>query len=394
MLNSHIDGFELGQKTLEPIFTSDGHLLVNEGTIVSYDLVKKLKKHNIQQVKTLHDLALANQRPTVSKEQVEASICAVEMVFTDVLEGDQLTAQTSISEEHIHLVKEVVSKLMITLSTSTDLLYTVTELMNTDIDTYRHSVNVAILSILTAKSMGYVTCEIEEIALGALLHDIGKALVPGGLVTKTGKLTENEVFAMKEHPQLGFDMVKDLNFLPYAVKQIIRYHHEKLDGSGYPYGISGLRIPRYVRIVTLCDMYDAMTSNRSYRKRMPIYTALEILMKDAIYKLDPEVYRHMTSRICLYPTGLGVILSDDRIGIIHEYRHSNPTRPVIELVEFSKVKGSVQTSLLDLQKEKTLFIVDTWHVDDFNRDFRKVLQQETFNDLPSEERERYVSSLS
>jgi putative nucleotidyltransferase with HDIG domain len=139
--------------------------------------------------------------------------------------------------------------------------------MDSDNYTYHHSVNVAILSILTAKSMHYSESDIKTIALGALLHDIGKAQVAGGLVQKPGELSSTEKDEMKKHPEYGYQLIKNIPTLSYAVKQIVRLHHEKLDGSGYPLGLSGMEIPNYVRLITVCDMYDAMTADRIYRKK-------------------------------------------------------------------------------------------------------------------------------
>ncbi len=395
MVDRRLDGIELGNVTAENIFSRDGSLLVKEGTIISYELISKLKKHKVNYRDILSEISVANKaEPLIPKEEMVTSIQAVETVFEDIMNPDKLRTESAIPEDNIELVKKVINSLMATLSSKEELLYRLTDVMGVDEYTYRHSVNVTILTILTAKAMGYVEAEIKEIALGALLHDIGKALIPVSLLKKKGRLSPEEIVVMKEHPQLGYDLIKDLHNLPNSVKDIIHLHHEKMDGSGYPNQLCGLEIPRYVRLVTVCDMYDAMTTTRVYRKPMPIHTALEILMKDAVYKLDPEVYRQMTSTICLYPTGMGAILSDGRIGIISKYRHASPTRPIIQLVDFSLELGQVRVDELDLQKEKTLFIVDTWDVNNFNKDFKNLLETHPFYELDEKEQLEYTSSIS
>ena len=394
MMGDYLDGFELGHRTMEPIYTRDGHLLVNEGTIVSYELLKKLKKHEIRSIKTLNEFSRNLEEPTVPEETMEASIRVVKEVFNDVLYSEKISSQNTIPDEHLAMVQEVIQNLLDTIYASEDLLYTVTSLIETDAYTYRHSVNVSILSILTAKSMGYMENEIKEIAMGALLHDIGKAAIGPDLLNKTERLSDEEMTRMKSHPERGYQLVKNMKHVPYAVKQIIRYHHEKLDGSGYPEGMKGLQIPRYVRIVTLCDMYDAMSTTRTYRKKMPIHTTLEILMKDATYKIDPEVYRHMTMRICLFPTGLGVLLSDGQVGIISKYKHQNPTRPNVQIVDMKTTKGKIVTRELNLEIERTLFIIDTWHIQDFDANFNTIFEQDAFNDLSDSEKARFASSLA
>lgn len=395
MIDTKTNGIELGHKIAEPIFTRDGHLLLNKGTIVSYEILSKLKKHNINYYQTLNDITKANQpEALVDEETMTTSVTVVKSVFDEVMSSKDKGVKSSIPEDHINMVVEIINSLMDVLYGSEDLLYTVTELIKSDDYTYRHSVNVTILSILTAKSMHYSEAEIREIALGALLHDIGKALVTDGLIQKQEKLNDEETIEIKKHPQLGYDLIKDMDSLPNSVKNIVYLHHEKLDGSGYPNGVGGLEIPKYVRLVTVCDMYDAMTTNRIYRKKMPIYTALEILMKDAVYKIDADIYRQMTSTICLYPTGQGVLLSDGRVGVVSKYRHSSPTRPNIKIIDFDITDHSISIKEIDLQVEKTLFIVDTWNVDDFSNNFKNMVDKDSFVDLSDEDKEYFNKSIS
>ncbi len=394
MVNPRIDGVELGQVTAENIYSRDGNLLVKEGTIISYELISKLKKHKVNYREILTSIAEDfKDGPVIPDEVMIDSADVVKKVFDDVINRDKATPESAIPVENLDLVKRVVEELMALLMNSDDLLYHLSEVMNIDDYTYRHGVNVTILSILTAKAMGYKYGEIHEIAMGALLHDIGKAAVPGALIRKSTRLTPEEIEIIKEHPQLGYELVKDLDAVPKSVKDIIHYHHEKLDGSGYPEGLSGLDIPKHVRLVTVCDMYDAMTTSRSYRKRMPLHTALEILMKDSVYKIDPEVYRQMTGTICLYPKGMGVILSNGKVGIVSEYRHQNPTRPVIQVVDFDLTQGSVNVEAIDLEIIKTLFIIDTWDVSGFSTDFSKSVDKSPFHSLPETERDSYTSSI-
>jgi len=383
----------LGETITDSVYNDEGHLLISKGAIISYELLSKLKKHNGNYFRRLDQLSQSlKPDDLVSKEDMKLAVEAVQTVFVDMIHNDKTGLNPAIPNEHIDLVVNVVESLMATLYTSERLLYTVTELMDSDDYTYRHSVNVAILSILTAKSMHYTEKEIKNIALGALLHDIGKAKVVS-LVRKPAELTEFEKKEMKMHPEYGYQMVKDIDTLPYSVKQIIRYHHEKMDGSGYPFGLVGMEIPLYIRLITVCDMYDAMTSNRTYRKKMPIHTALEILMKDAVYKIDPEVYRQMTSTICIFPTGQGVLLSDGRIGIVSLYRHQNPTRPNVQIIDFNVKKGSIDVQEVDLTKHFTLFIIDTWNPSDFAKDFRATIDQNAFYQMSAEEKEKYASSI-
>lgn len=116
-------------------------------------------------------------------------------------------------------------------------------------------------------------------------------------------------------------------------------------------------------------MYDAMTTDRVYRGKMPIYSVLEILMTDSVYKLDRKVYRHMTENICIFPPGSGVVLSDGRMGIVTYYRATNPSRPHVRVIDLDKNLTDIKTDYVNLEKLKTLFVVDTWDVSAFRKVF-------------------------
>lgn len=371
----------------EPILNRDGSLLLKQGTIINYELASRLKKHDINfmdklEVQTSNQTSDGNYAfDVVSGEDFETSISAVKEVFESVLENEQTGIKGAIPEEYLELVQTIISDIMEKLMSSEDLLYAVSDLLISDDYTYRHSVNVCILSILTAKAMHYSEEEIKDIALGSLLHDIGKVSVKGGLVQKAGDLGRDEQEEMKKHPEYGYQLIKDIPSIPFSVKQIVRYHHEKLDGSGYPKGLRKMEIPEYVRIVTLCDMYDAMTANRIYRRPMPVYTALEVLMRDCVYKLDSDVFRAMTSTVCIFAMGQGVMLSDGRVGVVSGYRHHSPSRPKVKVIDYCIKTGELDMEEINLEEHHTLFIVDTWDVEGFKAFFKRTPPKDVFDDV-------------
>lgn len=380
MADQKKDKLELGHEVEESIFNKDGSLLVNKGTIINYEIASRLKKHDIHFGEHVEDVASQIEPlQAIDEEVVDTSISAVKNVFESVMKKPVGGIKATIPEAHLDRVNTVIDELMDLLTQSEDLLYTVTNLMTTDDYTYRHSVNVCILSIMTASSMGYSDEEVKDIALGSLLHDIGKVNVKYGLVQKPSPLSDAEKDEMKNHSEYGYQLIKDIKELPYSVKQIVRLHHEKLDGSGYPMGLKKMEIPEYVRIVTLCDMFDAMTANRSYRKRMPVHLALEVLMRDAVYKVDPAVYRVMTKTVCIFPPGQGVLLSDGRVGIVSGYRHDSPTRPKVKLIEFCLKTGQIEVAEINLEEHHTLFILDTWDVEDISSFFKRIPQKTFFD---------------
>lgn len=361
----------IGRRITSPVYSANGHLLLARGTVVNYNILSKLEQYAIDPDSLFETLSDGiTPKGIISNEQMEKSVSAVKTVFENVLHHDPNGVSSAIPYDHMELVENVVQSLIEALENAEDLLYTVAEMAEITFYTYKHSVNVAILSILTARAMNYSKEDIRNIALGAFLHDIGKMCNDQSIINKAGQLTQSERKEIEKHPQLGYNLVKAIQPLPFTAKNIILMHHEKLDGSGYPLGLKGIEIPEYVRIVTVCDMYDAMTADRVYRGKMPIYTALEILMTDAVFKLDRKVYRYMTENICIYPPGSGVILSDGRVGIVSFYRASNPSRPHVRVIDIENDIIDMKVIDINLEKVQTLFVIDTWDVTEFRKTFK------------------------
>ncbi|MBN2897762.1 MAG: HD-GYP domain-containing protein [Clostridia bacterium] len=361
----------IGCRIKSPIYSNEGHLLLKQGTVIDTAVLSKLERHSISPLDLLNKLTKdIPVKGVLDDQEMEKSLKVVKKVFENVLNNHSKGIGATIPDEHLKLVEEVINFLIESLTGTGDLLYTVSDMLENEPYTYKHSINVSILSVLTAKALKYGTEEIKNIALGAFLHDIGKMLVDQSLITKPDLLTSAEKELVNQHPKLGYELIKNIDKLPYTAKQIVLLHHEKLDGSGYPYSIKGIEIPEYVRIVTICDMYDAMTTNRVYRNKMPIYKVLELLMHDAVYKLDRKVYRYMIENICVFPPGSGVVLSDGRIGVVAFYRTANPTRPHVRVIDLETDITDIKVETVNLERKRTLFVADTWDVHEFRKGFK------------------------
>ena len=159
-----------------------------------------------------------------------------------------------------------------------------------------HAERVSDLSVLVAERMGLSYEERQLIRYGAILHDVGKIGVSLGILCKAGPLDDDEFAEMKTHPEVGAEMLRDIDFLKPALA-IVHHHHERMDGRGYPGGLKGDEIPLLTRVVTAVDAFDAMTSTRSYRRALPIHVALEELQANAGTQFDSEVVGHLVSVI-------------------------------------------------------------------------------------------------
>ena len=186
------------------------------------------------------------------------------ILFTNLIE-----LQNSLQQQ----VEERTKELKEEKNNSEKLLLELTQALATTIDakdkyTSGHSRRVAEYSKMLAAALGKDEREQQEVYLFALLHDIGKIGIPDWIINKQDKLTEEEYAEIKKHPQIGYEILKSITIMP-KLKSGVRWHHERIDGNGYPDGLTGDDIPEYAKIISVADAYDAMTSNRSYRDSLP-----------------------------------------------------------------------------------------------------------------------------
>ncbi|MFC1584948.1 HD-GYP domain-containing protein [Fibrobacterota bacterium] len=203
---------------------------------------------------------------------------------------------------------------------------------------YHHSLNVCILAINIAAAVGYSQKQVHEIGVGALLHDLGMMLVNTRIRYKTGGLTSQEHAIVQKHPIEGLFLISKIKGLPESAGYIIYQHHERDDGSGYPRARRTKLMHKYARIVGLADMFDAMTSDRPYRKAFSPYdTMLELLHLVQRGKVSADLMRFFIEYSSIFPIGSYVRLSDGRLAKVVEARGSKYVSPVVSVVNrFSK----------------------------------------------------------
>ena len=170
---------------------------------------------------------------------------------------------------------------------------------------------------------------LSKIALGLLLHDIGKLSIPAEILNKPGKLDDAEWDVMKKHPVIGTDMLgEDISFL---VKAVVRHHHERLDGNGYPDGLAGDKIHQFARIASVADVYDAVTSERAYKTAAPPHIGVEVIAKGTGTAFDPEVVAVFHKVVVPFPPGYEVDLADGRTGVVLDVDLDTPYQPHVRV---------------------------------------------------------------
>lgn len=215
---------------------------------------------------------------------------------------------------------------------------------------YSHSVNVAVLSLLIGRTMQYTPKQLNFLGVGAILHDIGMLMLPEHLWQREyHSLTAEEQAVYRTHPQLGYEVLKPIFDVDAFSKLIVWRHHEQLDGAGYPCKISGGEINEMIKIVSICDIYDELTSIRGKGVKMPSYQAIEYLISHAGTMFDKKILAHFLRCVAIFPLGSTVVLNDGRKAIVERQNENFPTRPVIRLLDGPRAS-------VDLLKEVNLVI--------------------------------------
>ena len=245
-------------------------------------------------------------------------------------------------------VNQTVGKMVESVLRNQDALASLSRLKNRDDYTFGHCVNVCILSLAIGRHMGLGEGPLNELGVGALLHDIGKMLVPEEILKKPGPLTSAELKEMQKHTSLGGELLYKTREISEASRAVAMHHHEKYDGSGYCDRLSGMGIHIYARIGAVADVYDAMTSDRVYQKGMSAEVALRRLYQFKGVHFDPLLVDRIIKCLGIYPIGTLVELNTGEVAVVSMTNHADPLKPrVLMLYDRSKrrLPGPVDINL-------------------------------------------------
>ncbi|WP_372870538.1 HD-GYP domain-containing protein [Shewanella sp.] len=223
-----------------------------------------------------------------------------------------------------------------------------------DKDAYllEHSVNVAFLLVTFGKHLKLDRDMLKQMAVGGILHDIGKIRVDNKVLHKPGKLTPEEFEHMKLHQVFAIDVMAETKGLSQVSKDVCLMHHEKLDGRGYPKGLKGDEIPLHGRMSCIVDIFDALTATRCYKEAMSPAAAFKILLSLTPFHLDTELVYEFIRCVGVYPVGSLVELSDGRVGIVWEAKDRDALHPIVKCFYSIKHRHYTDVAFVDLRKSE------------------------------------------
>lgn len=307
------------------LYTIDGNILLNAGIKLKSSYINKFKELGIGEIYIDDNIGADIVIEDVIKDETrfEARV-AVKKAMDNVMNGNNLDVKP---------IRNVVGKIVEELLTVQDAVINLQDIKSFDNYTFSHSANVCVLSAVTGISMGYDSYKLKELCMGALLHDIGKTKIPNEIMNKISPLTNEEFEIVKKHARYGYDMLKQSMDISSYTAYVALTHHEKYNGEGYPLGLKGKAIHEFSRIVSVADVYDAMTSNRIYRRRINISEVVEYLVSLGGHHFDYDIVKKMMEHISVFPLGSLITISTGETAIVVDNNKKYPNRPVIRLIK-------------------------------------------------------------
>ena len=350
-----LDALEPGKKLGRPIYNEKGTLLLGAGVPVTSRYLRRLKEMGYSSVyieeKGYEDIEVND---VISDKTRMEAVSAISETFESVRGSDSRSDKVTLDRGR---VSGIADKIVDDLTGSGDQIMDLIDLKSFDNYTFMHSVNVSVLTVLCASHIGkFTSMELRDMAMGALLADIGKAHVPLEIVQKKGRLTPDEFAYMKKHTKIGYEILLHKSNMKPLVASVALQHHEYHNGSGYPNALVGDKIHIWSRYTALADVYDSLTSDRAYKRRLPPLVGLEYLKLGSGTHFDPACLDDFISQIAPYPAASTVRLNSGETAVVVKNDPKNITRPVVRILTTKEGKPVEKPYEVELTKVPELSI--------------------------------------
>lgn len=336
----------------QAIIDKMGRKLIVRGTELNAYLIEGLQKLNITGVYIVEgedepeEKVSPKAKANISRYSVpdRAKVQLSESVKKRVSEGIQYLYNDTESDDFVQTTNGIADDLMRAITENDAVAVDIETLKVCDEYTFTHCVDVATMSMVIAKRYGLSDRQIHEIGIAGLLHDVGKSMIPNEVLNKAGKLNDEEFSIMREHARLGYNLLMEKKDVPEEIALGVLQHHEKINGMGYPLGLAGDEITLYAKIISVADIYDALVTERPYKKPMSKRDAVEMIMA-LTNELDITALKSFLDSVILYPVGCEVKLSNGENAQVVENNDGYILRP--------KVVGLSSGRLYDLAGDLT-----------------------------------------
>lgn len=320
-------------------------VLLRHGVALTTPLINKIRLLGFQGIYVDDDLSRHIQIENVISDDLRfRAQNEVRSLFVTVENSQVRKVGTRINAMNSMIVN-IVDQIL----TNKNVMVNVIDIRAYDDYTYSHSINVAILSVVLGVVLGMNRSTLNDLAMGALVHDIGKVFVDKRIINKASKLTIEEFEEVKRHSLAGYNYLCANDMIPEDSKIAVLTHHEQFSGNGYPSGLADNEIHIFGRVICVADVYDALVSDRPYRRAMLPSDAIEYIMSGYNTMFDPLIVDAFIRKVAAYPVGTTVRLSNGDIGIVVENYENACLRPKIKRIE----NGQTVEEYIDLAHDKS-----------------------------------------
>lgn len=371
-----IDELHVGHYVLKIMQQQGTFNLASSGHIKNNNVINNLKSKQVLSVLIDDSKTIPTNLKTDHKTKISAEIKQAKDIFNESKEIQKSLFAQALSGAKLELspVIDVCNKSIDAIFKNPDSLACILNIREKDQYLLEHSVSVSIYMTLFARYLSLDRDIIEKLSVGAFLHDIGKIKIPDAILNKPGKLTNDEFTIMKTHANHSIDIIKQTPDINELSIEIAALHHEKLDGTGYPFQVSADNINVYGRMIAICDIFDALTATRVYKKGYSHPKAFAILRELAQKNhLDVDLVDRFIRCIGVFPIGSLVQLDSKKLAIIEARNDVNPTKPKVRSFYNVTVNEFVETQDIDLEHTDD-FIQKGVCAEEFDLDMNKVIE--------------------
>lgn len=342
----------------QQVYNEEGQILLQKGIKLTKQYINRLKDKKINGVYIDCNLSKNIEMVSIIDNQLRnQAVQDIKKLFTFAKDPSKTT-----KEERNNQIKSISNEIDLIVDQilgHEHAMLNLVDLKLFDDYTFHHCVNVAVISITIGSALNMDRDKLYKLGLAAILHDIGKTFVPESVLNKDGKLNDDEWEIMMDHPFLGYKHIKE-NYpsIPATSLAGIMSHHEKWNGTGYPNGKKGEDIFEFGRIIAISDVYDALTSDRPYRKALLPHTAVEYIMGMTEESFDFNIVSKFLKSIAPYPLGTILELSDARKGIVIKNTPGYGLRPILKIIKDknNQVIEEDKRTILDLRNYNNITI--------------------------------------
>ena len=316
-------------------------------------------------IKTKAKLSFARLERERARQVIAKSKLTVTTMFDEVRMGKAVCAATAL---------QVVDDIAAALAHNAGALISLVRLKHKDDYTYMHSLAVCVLMQVLAKQIGLPNDKIRQVGLAGLLHDIGKTGIDKEVLNKPGALTEGELTLVKLHPERGHALLLEANITDEVVLEVCLYHHEKTNGLGYPHQLKADDISVFAKMGAVCDVYDAITSDRPYKKGWQPGFALQQMAQWEGH-FDDRVFRAFVKSVGIYPVSSVVALSSGRVAVVVEQSAQSLLKPVVKVFFSTLSNSSLPVQVVHLATESDAVVGHVQPEDYPMHDIEQIISQ-------------------